>query len=72
MRKIKKLLDYAATHPDAAFTYWSSNMVLVAHNDASYLSKTKSRSRAGRHFFMDSNIAVPDNNGAVGFQDHVA
>ena len=42
MRKIKQLLDYSATHPDAAVTYWSSNMVLAAHSDASYLSVTKS------------------------------
>ena len=41
MRKIKQLLDYAATHPDAAVTYWSSSMVLDAHSDASYLSETK-------------------------------
>ena len=65
MRKIKQLLDYAATHPDAAVTYRSSNMVLAAHSDASYLSETKSRSRKGGHFFMASDIAVPDNNGAV-------
>ena len=65
MRKIKQLLDYAGTHPDAAVTYWSSNMVLAAHSKASYLSETKSQSRAGGHFFMASNIAVPENNGAV-------
>ena len=65
MRKIKHLLDYATTHPDAAVTYRSSNMVLASHSDASYLSKTKSRSRAGGHFFMSSDIAVPENNGAV-------
>ena len=35
MRKIKQLLNYAATHPDAAVTYRSSNMVLAAHSDAS-------------------------------------
>ena len=65
MRNIKQLLDYAATHPDAAVTYWSINMVLAAHSDASYLSETKSRIRAGGHFFMASDIAVPENNGAV-------
>ena len=59
MRKIKQLIDYAATHPDTAVTYRSSNMVLVSHSDASYLSETKSRSRAGGHFFMSSDIAVP-------------
>ena len=65
MRKIKQLLDYAATHTDAAVTYWSSNMVLAAHSDASYLLETKSRSRAGGHFFMSSDIVVPKNNDAV-------
>ena len=65
MRNIKKLIDYAATHPDAAVTYWSSNMVLASHSDASYLSETKARSRAGGHFFMASDISVPKNNGAV-------
>ena len=65
MIKIKQLLDYNATHPDAAVTYRSSNMVLAAHSDASYLSETKPRSRAGGYFFMASNIAVPENNGAV-------
>ena len=65
MRKIKQLLDYAATHTDAAVTYRSSNMVLADHSDTSYLSETNSRSRAGGHFFMASDIAVPENNGAV-------
>ena len=41
MRKIKQFLDYAATHPDAAVTYWASNMVLASHSNASYLSDTK-------------------------------
>ena len=65
MRNIKQLLDYAATHPDTAVTYWSRNMVLAAHSDTSCLSDTKSRSRAGGHLFMASDIAVPENNGAV-------
>ena len=65
MRKIKQLLDYAATHMDAAVTYRASNMVLAANIDAYYLSETKARSRAGGHFFMASDIAVPENNGAV-------
>ena len=65
MRNIKQLPDYAATHPDSVVTYRSSNIVLAAHSDASYLSETKSRSRAGGHFFMASNISVPENNGAV-------
>ena len=63
--KIKQLLDYAATHPDAIVTYRASDMVLAGHSDASYLSETKARSRAGGHFFMDSDTTYPNNNGAV-------
>jgi len=65
LKKIKQLLDYAATHPDAAVTYRASDMILAAHSDASYLSETKARSRAGGHFFLDSDIAYPNDNGAV-------
>ena len=65
MKKVKQFLDYAATHPDAIITYHASDMVLAGHSDASYLSKTKSRSRAGGHFFMSSDTADPPNNGAV-------
>ena len=65
MTKIKQLLDYAATHPDAIVTYHASNMVLAAHSDASYLSEKQARSRAGGHFFMSNNAEIPNNNGAV-------
>ena len=40
-------------------------MVLAAHSDASYLSETNLRSRAGGHFFLSSNSTIPQNNGAV-------
>ena len=40
MKKVKQLLDYAAMHPDAIVTYNASDMVLAAHNDASYLCST--------------------------------
>ena len=33
--------------------------------NASYLSETKAPSRSGGHLFMSSDIAVPENNGAV-------
>ena len=41
MRNIKQLIDYAATHPDAAVTYWGSNMVLAAHINASSRGKRR-------------------------------
>jgi hypothetical protein len=40
-------------------------MVLAGHSDASYLSETNARSRAGGHFFMSNNDAVPPNNCVV-------
>ena len=65
MRKVKQFLDYAASHPDAIVTYKSSAMVLAGHSDASYLSKSNARSRAGGHFFMSDDTPNPPNNGAV-------
>ena len=65
MEKVKLFLDYAASNPDAILTYRASDMVLAIHSDASYLSESKARSRAGGHFFMSSDIADPPNNGAV-------
>ena len=35
------------------------------HSDASYLSEPKARSRAGGHFFLSNNTAIPTNIGAV-------
>ncbi len=65
MTKVTQFLDYTATHPDAIVTYHSSNMVLAGHSDASYLSESNARSRAGGHFFMSNNTAKPPNNGAI-------
>jgi hypothetical protein len=63
--KVRQSLDYAATHPDAIVMYHTSNMVLAGHSDASYLSESKARSRAGEHFFMSTDMAQSPNNGAV-------
>ena len=59
MKNVQQVLDYAAAHPHAIITYHASNMVLAGHSDASYLSETKARSRAGGHFFMSSDTADP-------------
>jgi hypothetical protein len=59
------LLDYASTHPDAIFTFHASDMVLMGHSDASYLSESKACSWAGRHFFMSNNTAKLPNNGTI-------
>jgi hypothetical protein len=40
-------------------------MVLAGHSNASYLLETNTRSRAGRHFFMSNDEAIPSNNGVI-------
>jgi hypothetical protein len=72
-KAVTRLLNYAASHNDAAIEYKASDMVLYIHSDASYLSESKARSRVGGHFYLSSkptdptrppNAPVP-NNGAV-------
>lgn len=53
--KINQLLNYVATHPNASITYRKSDMKLVVHSDASYLSAPGARSRAGGYFFLSDN-----------------
>ena len=65
MKKVKQFLNYAATHPDVIVTYRASDMVIAVHSDASYLSESKARNRAGGHFFMSEDDDEPRNNGAV-------
>ncbi len=65
MVRCKQFLNYAATHQDAVLTYKRSDMVLVVHSDASYLSEPKARSQAGGHFFLSLDTEDPINNGAV-------
>ena len=61
-----QLLSYAATRPDAISCYKASGMVLYIYSDGSYLSKTKSCSRAGGHFYLGSKEnGTPINNGAI-------
>jgi hypothetical protein len=62
---VHQLLDYAATHPNAIITYQARDMVLTVHSNASYLLETNAHSRAGRHFFMSNDEAIPSNNGAI-------
>ena len=65
------LLDYLATHPDAAIRYHASDMVLAVCSDAAYLVLPNARSRAAGHFFLTtlpSAISSPPNptpNGAI-------
>ena len=65
MAKANQLLDYLASQEEAIITYSASDMILAAHSDAGYLNEPQARSRAGGHFFLSNNAAIPQNNGAV-------
>jgi hypothetical protein len=53
LHAVVKLLNYAASHPDAELQFKASDMVLWIDSDASYLSETKSRfTCTSYHFFI--------------------
>ena len=57
-------MNYAASWPHAVITYRPSNMKLQVHSDASYLSETEARSRAGGYHFLgdyDHLADIPPN-----------
>jgi hypothetical protein len=60
-----KLLNYAATHPNAVVRYKASDMILHIHSDASYLSEPQARSRVGGFFFLGNGTENPPINGAI-------
>ena len=62
---MNQFLDYAITHADAIVTYCASDMILVGHSEASYLSKSKALSHAGGHFFLLWDAEDPPNIGPV-------
>lgn len=70
---VTHLLDYCATHPNAMIKYFASDMTLHIDSDASYLSVSLARSRAGGHFYLSEHsndkskapTTVPTNNGAI-------
>eukprot|EP00957_Ditylum_brightwellii_P113137 8628239-Ditylum_brightwellii.AAC.1 len=65
MKACHHLLDYVATHPNATIRYLASNMMLVVHSDASYLSEQKAHSRAAAHFYLANKTNEDLNNGAI-------
>jgi hypothetical protein len=59
------LLGYVATYLADGIVYRSSDMILCAHADASFLNEANSRSRVGAHIFLSENDQFPRFNGAV-------
>ena len=65
---VTQFLDYAASFPSAIVRYKASPMILHIHSDASYLSESQARSRAGGIFFLSTiptDGIVPPLNGAI-------
>ena len=60
-----QLLDYLATHPDAAIRYQASDMVLAFDTDASYLSELNGKSRAAAYYHMTKKGNTTFTNGAI-------
>jgi hypothetical protein len=65
MKAANQLLDYAATNPNAKIRFRKSDMILHVHSDASYLSETEARSRAGGISFLGNDSNHPHINGAI-------
>ena len=51
-KAIRQILDYCATYPDDGISYQYSDMVLAGYSDDGFNNETRSRSRAGAHFFF--------------------
>jgi hypothetical protein len=68
LMKCHRLLDYAATYPDAYVRFYASDMILQIETDAAYLVMPKARSRIAGHFSMGNHLHTkphPKLNGAV-------
>jgi hypothetical protein len=60
-RQVDRVLQYAASYPTARVSFHASDMRLMVHSDASYLSEPNSRSRAGGAMYLAA-APCPDDN----------
>jgi hypothetical protein len=61
----RRLIANAASYPNNAIVYTACDMVLHIQSDASYLSRSKSRSVVGGHFYL-GNVDHPTHiNGSI-------
>ena len=66
IEKVEKLLNYAATYKDNKVIYNKSKMILRIQSDASYLSRSKSRSVVGGIAYLINNENnMHEINGAI-------
>ena len=54
-KQITHFLNYSATHPDAIKEYIKSGMIIHIYSDASYISESEAKIRAGGYFFLGPN-----------------
>ncbi|MGL5499878.1 MAG: Ty1/Copia family ribonuclease HI, partial [Plesiomonas shigelloides] len=71
-----RLLNYAASHPNATIKFIASDMQLKVFSDASYLSEPKARSRVGGYFYLGGKEdPQPGNienlNGAIHIESNI-
>lgn len=52
LSKVKRLIEYAATFPDATIIYYPSDMVLIGNVDGSYNSEPGAKSRAALFSYL--------------------
>ena len=69
LQRVEQLLDYMETNPGAVIRFRASDMVLNLHSDASYLSASRGRSRAGGYFFLGS---LPKNGEPIFLNGNIA
>ena len=67
MNACHQLLEYIATHPDAAMWYYASDMILAFNTDVSYLSELGGKIRAVAYYYMTNNGQKDFNNGEIDF-----
>ena len=56
--KCNKLMDYAATYPNAKLQFFASDMILHVDSDAAYLVQPGARSRIAGYYIL-SNHSPP-------------
>ena len=59
------LLNYCGTNPEVTVRFTASDMILKVHSDASYLSESEARSRAGGYFYLGDKHNKITNNGPI-------
>ena len=70
LKKCKRLLDYAATYPNAILRFHASDMILHVDTDAAYLVLPRARSRYAGFYYLSDKMSdytkgTPMPNGAI-------